>query len=416
MIYISYIKFNDLSKKYKNSGKYAIKDINFTIEKGEFVVIVGPSGSGKSTLLDLICGFEDITEGNIKIDNKIINNIEPKDRNVSMVFQNYALYPHLTAYENIAFGMKIRKVRKSEINEKVMWAAKILHLEDCLKSKPKNLSGGQRQRIALARAMVRNPKVFLMDEPLSNLDAKLRTSTSNEITNLHKELNATTIYVTHDQVEALTMADKIVILNEGEIQQIGTPLEIYKNPSNVFVATFIGRPQMNLFNLSIKEDYMLLNDSIKFIKPIEFNDLDIGEYIIGLRAEDIKNIDNINRDINNKDILHHVDKNENKDCIKDTNESNKIDDNADNVNKYDRDCSNKDYKENTNKNFIDATIEKIEYLGSETIYHLLYEGIRFTWKSHDMNDLKIDEKVNISFNFTKANIFNKLTQKNIRSK
>lgn len=379
VIQISYIEFNKLSKKYNNSGKHALKDINFTIEKGEFVVIIGPSGSGKSTLLDLICGFEDITEGNIKIDNNIINDIEPKDKNVSMVFQNYALYPHLTAYENIAFGMKIRKVKKDEINEKVMWAAKILHLEDCLKSKPKNLSGGQRQRIALARAMVRNPKVFLMDEPLSNLDAKLRTSTSNEITNLHNELNATTIYVTHDQVEALTMADKIVILNEGEIQQIGTPLEIYTNPSNVFVATFIGRPQMNLFNLSIEEDYIFLNDSIKFIKPIEFNDLEIGEYIIGLRAEDIKNIDDIN-------------KNNISNCSVD----------------YDN-------KENTDKSFIEATIEKIEYLGSETIYHLLYEGMRFTWKSHDMNDLKIGEKVNISFNFTKANIFNKLTQKNVRS-
>lgn len=407
VIQISYIEFNKLSKKYNNSGKHALKDINFTIEKGEFVVIIGPSGSGKSTLLDLICGFEDITEGNIKIDNNIINDIEPKDRDVSMVFQNYALYPHLTAYENIAFGMKIRKVKKDEINEKVMWAAKILHLEDCLKSKPKNLSGGQRQRIALARAMVRNPKVFLMDEPLSNLDAKLRTSTSNEITNLHNELNATTIYVTHDQVEALTMADKIVILNEGEIQQIGTPLEIYTNPSNVFVATFIGRPQMNLFNLSIEEDYIFLNDSIKFIKPIEFNDLEIGEYIIGLRAEDIKNIDNIKEvnisEVNINDVnIENLDRNSN---------------NSDNINKNNISNCSVDYKDekNINKNYIEATIEKIEYLGSETIYHLLYEGMRFTWKSHDMNDLKIGEKVNISFNFTKANIFNKLTQKNVRS-
>lgn len=407
VIQISYIEFNKLSKKYNNSGKHALKDINFTIEKGEFVVIIGPSGSGKSTLLDLICGFEDITEGNIKIDNNIINDIEPKDRNVSMVFQNYALYPHLTAYENIAFGMKIRKVKKDEINEKVMWAAKILHLEDCLKSKPKNLSGGQRQRIALARAMVRNPKVFLMDEPLSNLDAKLRTSTSNEITNLHNELNATTIYVTHDQVEALTMADKIVILNEGEIQQIGTPLEIYTNPSNVFVATFIGRPQMNLFNLSIEEDYIVLNNSIKFIKPKEFNCLEKGEYIIGLRAEDIKNIDNISEvninEVNINDVnIENVDRNsKNSNYINKNNISN---------------CS-VDYKDkkNINENYIEATIEKIEYLGSETIYHLLYEGMRFTWKSHDMNDLKIGEKVNISFNFTKANIFNKLTQKNVRS-
>ncbi|WP_291650781.1 ABC transporter ATP-binding protein [Clostridium sp.] len=404
MIYISYIEFNNLSKKYKNSKKYAIKDINFTIKKGEFVVIVGPSGSGKSTLLDLICGFEDITEGNIKIDNEIINDIEPKDRDVSMVFQNYALYPHLTAYENIAFGMKIRKVNKNEINEKVMWAAKILHLEDCLKSKPKNLSGGQRQRIALARAMVRNPKVFLMDEPLSNLDVKLRNSTSNEITNLHKELNATTIYVTHDQVEALTMADKIVILNEGEIQQIGTPLDIYTNPSNVFVATFIGRPEMNLFNLSIEEEYISLDNSIRIIKPEELNYLEKGEYILGLRAEDIKNINNIGENIKNKYNLGNSD----------NVEKNKI--NKNNITEKNVSYSHKYNKENINKDFIDATIEKIEYLGSETIYHLLYEEIKFTWKAYNINNLKIGEKVHISFNFTKANIFNKLTQENIRSK
>ena len=339
-----------------------MKDISFNIENGEFIVILGPSGSGKSTLLDLICGFEDITEGEIKIDNKIINNIEPKNRNVSMVFQNYALYPHLTAYENIAFGMKIRKENKKDIDEKVKWAAKILKLEDCLKSKPKNLSGGQRQRIALARAMVRNPKCFLMDEPLSNLEAKLRNSTSNEIRNLHNELKATTIYVTHDQVEALSMADKIVILNNGEIKQIGTPFEIYNNPSNIFVATFIGRPQINLFEVSIDDNNILLSEAIKFNKPREFNNLDKGKYIIGLRSEDTI----------------------------------KVDKNA--------------------ENSIEVSVEKIEYLGSETIFYLVNNKLKFTLKDYGVNNLKVGDKINISFKFHKANIFDILTKQNIRSK
>lgn len=361
VINISYIEFNNLSKKYKNAEKYALKNIDFKIEKGEFVVILGPSGSGKSTLLDLICGFEDITEGEIRIDNKLINNIEPKNRDVSMVFQNYALYPHLTAYENIAFGMKIRKESKSEIDEKVKWAAKVLKLEECLKSKPKNLSGGQRQRIALARAMVRNPKCFLMDEPLSNLDAKLRNSTSNEIRNLHNELNATTIYVTHDQVEALSMADKIVILNNGEIQQIGNPFEIYNNPSNIFVASFIGRPKINLFNLYIDEDCILLEETIKFNKPKEFSNFNIGKYIIGIRSEDTIKVDNFTDE------------------------------------------------------YIEGTVEKVEYLGSETIYYLMHNEMKFTLKDYEVSNIKIGDKINISFNFSKANIFDILTKQNIRS-
>ena len=360
VINISYIEFNNLSKKYKNAEKYALRNIDFKIEKGEFVVILGPSGSGKSTLLDLICGFEDITEGEIIIDNKIINNMEPKDRDVSMVFQNYALYPHLTAYENIAFGMKIRKTNKKEIEEKVKWAAKILELEECLKSKPKNLSGGQRQRIALARAMVRNPKCFLMDEPLSNLDAKLRNSTSNEISSLHNKLNSTTIYVTHDQVEALSMADKIVILNNGEIQQIGTPVEIYNNPSNIFVASFIGRPQINLFRVLIDEDYVFLGENIKFNKPKEFSDLDKGEYIIGLRSEDIIKVDN------------------------------------------------------STESYIEGIVEKIEYLGSETIYYIIYNGMKFTLKDYKVNNIKIGDSINIGFNFNKANVFDILTEENLR--
>lgn len=359
MINIRYIEFKELSKKYKNSEKYALKDVNFNIEKGEFVVILGPSGSGKSTLLDLICGFEDITKGEIKIDNEIINNIEPMDRNVSMVFQNYALYPHLTTYENISFGMKIRKENKKEIEKKVQWAVKILKLQDCLNSKPKNLSGGQRQRIAIARAMVRNPKCFLMDEPLSNLDAKLRSSTAIEIKNLHNELKATTIYVTHDQLEALSMADKIVVLNNGEVQQVGTPFEIYNNPSNIFVAKFIGSPQINLFNLYIEENYILIDKLIKLDKPKMFKNLINGQYIIGLRAEDVFKTDNLQ------------------------------------------------------DKFIEGFIEKVEYLGSETIFYILHRGIEFTLKHCGRSNMKVGDKINISFNFNNANIFDVLTKKRI---
>lgn len=401
VILISYIEFDNISKKYKNADRYALKNINFNIEKGEFIVILGPSGSGKSTLLDLICGFEDITEGKIKIDNKVINDIEPKSRDVSMVFQSYALYPHLTAYENIAFGMKIRKANKKEIDEKVKWAAKILKLEECLKSKPKNLSGGQRQRIALARAMVRNPKCFLMDEPLSNLDAKLRNSTSNEIRNLHNELNATTIYVTHDQVEALSMADKIVILNNGEIQQIGTPFEIYNNPSNVFVATFIGRPQINLFDLYIDDDYILLGDSIKFNKPKEFSDLDKGKYIIGIRSEDTIKVEDYKYIKSNEESLEL--ENSKKEGLR-IEDSKALDSRMENSR-----------MENYKKESIEGIVEKIEYLGSETIFYIIYNEMKFTLKDYGVNDIKIGDKINISFNFNRASIFNILTRENIRS-
>ena len=264
---MNYITFNHVSKTYAHPHQEIIKNFNLEIKKGEFIVIVGPSGSGKSTLLELICGFEALTDGTIAIDGTIINDILPKDRDVAMVFQSYALLPHLTTYENIAFGMKIRKCSKKEIEDKVKWAAKILKLEDYLHTLPKNLSGGQRQRVAIARAMVREPKLFLMDEPLSNLDAKLRDSTATEITNLHRRLNTTTIYVTHDQTEALTMADRIVILHEGEIQQIGTPIEIYTKPRNLFVATFIGKPQIYLFNFVLKnQEAILFNDVILHVR------------------------------------------------------------------------------------------------------------------------------------------------------
>lgn len=242
---MSNVILKNVTKIYDNGNK-VIDDISLDIEDKEFVVLVGSSGCGKSTLLRMIAGLEDITSGEIFIGDKKVNNVPPKDRDIAFVFQSYALYPHMTVKENISFGLKMRKVPKAEIEKKVQEVSKILNLDEYLDRKPKQLSGGQRQRVALGRAIVRNPKVFLMDEPLSNLDAKLRVQMRSEIKKLHNKLQTTFIYVTHDQTEALTMGDRIVVLNNGKIQQVGTPDDIYNNPQNTFVAGFIGSPQMNL--------------------------------------------------------------------------------------------------------------------------------------------------------------------------
>lgn len=246
------LKFEGMGKVY-SGGVRAISDFNLEIENEEFIIFIGPSGCGKSTMLRMIAGLEDITEGELYIDGKLVNDAEPKDRDIAMVFQNYALYPHMSVYENMAFGLKMRKVPKTEIEDRVKNAAGILGIQELLDRKPKALSGGQRQRVALGRAIVRNPKVFLMDEPLSNLDAKLRVQTRAEIVKLHKRLRTTFIYVTHDQTEAMTMADKIVVMKDGVIQQFASPQELYEKPQNLFVAGFIGSPQMNFIDLEVKE-------------------------------------------------------------------------------------------------------------------------------------------------------------------
>ena len=241
---MSSVILKNVRKTYDNN-KTVINNVNLEIKDKEFFVLVGASGCGKSTLLRMIAGLEDISDGEIYIDGKKVNNIPPKDRDIAFVFQSYALYPHMTVRENIAFGLKMRKVDKAVISQKVQEAAEILNLGEYLDRKPRQLSGGQRQRVALGRAIVRNPKVFLMDEPLSNLDAKLRVQMRSEIKKLHEKLQTTFIYVTHDQTEALTMGDRIVVLNNGDIQQAGSPEDIYNNPQNTFVAGFIGSPQMN---------------------------------------------------------------------------------------------------------------------------------------------------------------------------
>ena len=248
------IRFNNVAKSFDNGKVTVIPNLSLDIADKEFVVLVGPSGCGKSTTLRMIAGLEAITSGELYIDEKAVNDVPPKNRDIAMVFQNYALYPHMTVYKNMAFALKLKKMPDKEIEEKVMWAAKILDLEPYLDRKPRALSGGQRQRVALGRAMVRNPKVFLLDEPLSNLDAKLRTEMRSQITMLHKKLETTFVYVIHDQTEAMTMADRIVVMDKGVIQQFDTPQKLYNEPANMFVAGFIGSPQMNFIEAEIKKN------------------------------------------------------------------------------------------------------------------------------------------------------------------
>ena len=235
-------------------GVVAVQEFNLDIADGEFIVLVGPSGCGKSTTLRMIAGLEEISEGELYIGDRVVNNVAPKDRDIAMVFQNYALYPHMTVYENMAFSLKLKKAPKDEIDKKVREAAEILGITEYLERKPKALSGGQRQRVAIGRAIVRNPQVLLMDEPLSNLDAKLRNQMRAEIIKLRSRINTTFVYVTHDQTEAMTLGDRIVIMRDGFIQQIGTPQEVFNHPKNLFVASFIGTPQMNFFNATLKRD------------------------------------------------------------------------------------------------------------------------------------------------------------------
>ena len=288
------VKLINVSKVY-DSKNSAVKDVNVAVDDKEFLVLVGPSGCGKSTTLRMIAGLEEVTSGEIYIDGKMVNDVSPRDRDIAMVFQNYALYPHMTVFDNLAFGLKLRKFNKDEIEKRVNEAAKILELESYLKRKPKALSGGQRQRVAVGRAIVRHPKVFLFDEPLSNLDAKLRVQMRTEISKLHRRLEATIIYVTHDQTEAMTMGDRIVVMKDGIINQIDTPLNIYNYPNNLFVAGFIGSPSMNFVNGNIVENgnVEFISDDKSFTINLPFKiSHELRKYInkpvvLGIRPEDI---------------------------------------------------------------------------------------------------------------------------------
>ena len=279
---MSYLDVENVIKSYDKSNAI-IKNINLSVDKGEFLVIVGPSGCGKSTLLRMIAGLEDIDSGEIKINGDIVNDISPSDRDIAMVFQNYALYPHMNVEKNLSYGLKNRKIPKDIIKSKVAVIAKLLQIEELLYRKPSELSGGQKQRVAMGRAIIREPKVFLFDEPLSNLDAKLRHQMRIEIRKLHDKLKITSVYVTHDQIEAMTLADRIVVINKGLIEQIGTPEEIYDNPKTLFVSKFMGTPPMNIFTCKIIDANIIFFDyKIKANKIIENK-----EVYVGIRAEDI---------------------------------------------------------------------------------------------------------------------------------
>lgn len=275
------LKIKNAVKRYPN-GALAVKGVSVDVKDGELVVFVGPSGCGKSTLLRMVAGLEEVTEGDIELAGVNVKGVEPADRNIAMVFQNYALYPHMTVRGNLAYGLKNRGTPRDEIARKVNEAAELLQISDFLDRKPSQLSGGQRQRVAMGRAIVRDPAIFLFDEPLSNLDAKLRNQMRLEIKQLQRRLNIAAIYVTHDQVEAMTMADRIVVLNQGKIEQVGTPHEVYTKPASTFVANFIGSPPMNLINVTVEGEKIAMGDQTLFVSGVED-----GAHILGIRPEHI---------------------------------------------------------------------------------------------------------------------------------
>ena len=362
------IILKDIGKIY-SGGVEAVSDFNLEIQDKEFIVFVGPSGCGKSTVLRMIAGLEEITSGELYIDGEMVNYVEPKDRDIAMVFQNYALYPHMTVYKNLAFALSLRKMPKNEIDKKVRETAKILEIEELLSRKPKALSGGQRQRVALGRAMVRDPKAFLLDEPLSNLDAKLRASTRTEITKLHKDLETTFIYVTHDQTEAMTMADRIVVMKDGRIHQVGSPQELYNNPINIFVAGFIGTPQMNFIEARLLRDesnYFLSIDDINFPLPEDRYSRELlkeyldKEIIVGVRSEDVVEVDD-------------------------------------------------------NRQGLDAKIEVAEHMGSEIFVYIDYKSNKIIAKfGADLNNSINDRNgIKVAFKMNKIHLFDKETEKNL---
>ncbi len=364
---MSSITLKNISKIYSD-GTVAVNDVNLEIKNKEFVILVGPSGCGKSTTLRMIAGLEQISQGEMKIGERVVNDIEPKDRNIAMVFQSYALYPHMTVYKNMAFGLELRKVPKEEIEKRVLEAAKILDIEHLLKRKPKALSGGQRQRVALGRAMVRSPDVFLLDEPLSNLDAKLRTAMRTEIIKLHKKLETTFVYVTHDQTEAMTMGDRIVVMKDGVVQQADTPDVLYNMPCNLFVAGFIGSPAMNFISCRYKnKNYLSLADKDIEIKNRNQNEklelIEDDHLTLGIRPEDITT----NRDF----ILKNPD------------------------------------------SVIEAVVDVVEPLGSETYLYLDYFSSRLI--ARVTPDIKYNqgEKIKVGLKTDKLHIFNSTSGINI---
>jgi multiple sugar transport system ATP-binding protein len=362
------IKLNNIVKRYDNKVT-AVHDFNLDISDKEFIVFVGPSGCGKSTTLRMIAGLEEISEGELVIDERVVNDVAPKDRDIAMVFQNYALYPHMNVYDNMAFGLKLRKFSKDEIDKRVKEAARILGLEQYLDRKPKALSGGQRQRVALGRAIVRDAKVFLMDEPLSNLDAKLRVQMRAEITKLHQRLQTTTIYVTHDQTEAMTMATRIVVMKDGRIQQVGSPKEVYDTPENIFVGGFIGSPAMNFLNGTLGDGFFKIGDTqiaipegkMKVLRDKGYANKDI---VLGIRPEDI----------------------------------------------HDEPV----FLESSSNTRIEAKIDVAELMGAETFLYSTVSGQDFIARVDSRTDIRNGQSIALAFDMNKAHFFDKETEIRIR--
>jgi len=365
------LSFRNINKVYPN-GFHAVKDFNLEVEDKEFIIFVGPSGCGKTTTLRMIAGLEEISEGELAIDGRVINDVEPKDRDIAMVFQNYALYPHMTVYDNMAFGLKLRKVPKAEIDKLVHEAAKILDLEPLLDRKPKALSGGQRQRVAMGRAIVRNPQVFLMDEPLSNLDAKLRGQMRIELSKLHQRLGTTIIYVTHDQVEAMTLGTRIVVMNAGIVQQVDTPQALYETPNNLFVAGFIGSPQMNFLDAkcTVKGDKV---------------DLDLGESVITLSGDKAKKI--IDGGYDGKTVVMGI----RPEDVYDDEET--VAANADTV--------------------IESTVRVYELLGAEVYLYFDYAGANFTARVKPSTTARTGDHIKVALEPSKIHVFDKETEMTI---
>ncbi|MDF2593970.1 MAG: ugpC [Clostridia bacterium] len=364
------LKLKNIEKRYSN-GFVAVKDFNLDIEDKEFIIFVGPSGCGKSTTLRMIAGLEEISGGELWIGDKLCNDVAPKDRDIAMVFQNYALYPHMTVYDNMAFGLKLRKTPKEEIDRRVREAAKILDIDQCLDRKPKALSGGQRQRVAMGRAIVREPKVFLMDEPLSNLDAKLRVQMRTEISKMHHRLQTTFIYVTHDQVEAMTLGTRIVVLKDGVIQQVDSPSKLYSQPNNLFVAGFMGSPQMNMIEAKVAkrgEDIVLVfgNSEVKLPKE---------------KAEKVVNGGYVGKDVMMGIRPEHI---------------------SDPATLVDGD--NAKYASAT------AVVEVVELLGSEKNYYMVCEGHNITGRFETSCPAVVDDTIKIALDTTKIHVFDLETQ------
>ena len=368
------LSLKGVQKIYPN-GFHAVKDFNLEIADKEFIIFVGPSGCGKSTTLRMIAGLEDISDGVFKIDGKVMNDVEPKDRDIAMVFQNYALYPHMTVYDNMAFGLKLRKVPKAEIDKKVREAARILDLDKLLDRKPKALSGGQRQRVAMGRAIVRNPKVFLMDEPLSNLDAKLRVQMRIEISKLHENLGATIIYVTHDQTEAMTLGTRIVVMKDGVVQQVDTPQNLYNTPCNLFVAGFIGSPQMNFMDAvcSVKGDDVTLT---------------VGKHVLKVPASKKQAL--INGNYDGKTVVLGI-------RPEDVHDS-------------------QAFISNSPDSIIESEIKVYELLGAEVFLYFDVEGTQMTARVNPRTTLRTGDKAVFALDMEKIHVFDKETELTITNR